>query len=298
MKIKKLLAFGVILGASLGLYVLNTQSSDATASTHVENRGDIVKNKSNIQFNFGGRTAIVTGGTSGIGLATARLLVKSNCNVVIVGRNPAHAKIVDEINKDHAKNGVTCLYVNADVSQESEVKKVIVSTIEKFGSLDFMVCSAGIGGANNAIADETLENWNKVNSVDYTGVMLCNKYAIEQMLKQGKGGSIVNIASMFGLVAVPSNVAYSAAKGGVVNMTRAAGTAYADKGIRVNCLCPGVIDTPLVPDDQKGVYKDLHPAKRIGTPEEVAETIAFFLSNSASFITGTTLAMDGGYTAV
>ncbi len=226
------------------------------------------------------------------------MLVKSNCNVVIVGRDPNKANVADKITKEHAKNGMKCLYINADVSKEDDVKKAVKFTVDNFGSLDFLVCSAGIGGANNAIADETLDNWNKVNAVDYTGVMLCNRYGIEQMRKQGKGGSVVNLASMFGLVAVPSNIAYSGAKGGVVNMTRAAGTAYASEGIRVNCVCPGVIDTPLVPDDQKEIYANIHPMKRIGTPDETAYPIVFLLSDGAGFITGETLTMDGGYTAV
>ena len=109
---------------------------------------------------------------------------------------------------------------------------------------------------------------------------------------------MVNLASMFGLVAVPSNVAYSAAKGGVVNMTRSAGTAYAVKGIRVNCVCPGVMDTPLVPQNLKDFYAWLHPMKRIEKPQEVASLITFLLSDDANFITGTSIPIDGGYIAV
>ena len=145
---------------------------------------------------------------------------------------------------------------------------------------------------------ETLENWNKVNAVDYTGVMLANKYAIEQMLKQGRGGAIVNLASMFGLVAVPTNVAYSAAKAGVVNLTKAAGCAYAAQGIRVNCICPGVINTPLVPEDQKEAYRMMHPMHRIGEDFEIASIITFLVSKAARFITGAAIPVDGGYTSI
>ena len=249
-------------------------------------------------YDFNGATVLVTGGASGLGLATAKRLLASNANVIIADCSNDGQEVSEKIQQEFAIGNAQCIFAKTDVTSEEQIKEAIKCTIEKFGSLDFMVCSAGIGGANNAIADETLENWNKVNSVDYTGVMLCNKYAIEQMLKQGKGGSIVNIASMFGLVAVPSNVAYSAAKGGVVNMTRAAGTAYADKGIRVNCLCPGVIDTPLVPNDQKEIYGDIHPMKRIGKPEEVASLITFLLSDDSKFITGSAFSIDGGYVAV
>ena len=167
-----------------------------------------------------------------------------------------------------------------------------------FGSLDILVASAGIGGANNAIADETLANWEKVNAVDYTGVMLADKYAIMQFLKQGHGGAICNLASMFGLVAVPSNVAYSAAKGGVVNLTKSAGTAYASHGIRVNCVCPGVINTPLVPEEEKAKYREIHPMHRIGEDFEIASIITFLCSQNARFITGAAIPVDGGYTSV
>ena len=134
--------------------------------------------------------------------------------------------------------------------------------------------------------------------VDYTGVMLSNKHAISQFRRQGNGGAIVNLASMFGLVAVPSNIAYSAAKGGVVNLTKAAGSAYADEGIRVNCVCPGVINTPLVPEDQKEMYRKLHPMHRIGEDFEVAAIITFLVSDDARFITGAAIPVDGGYTSV
>ena len=284
---KKLLTFGFI--ACL-LASVNVSASESTTEKSVTtNLG--------VTFDLCKRTALVTGGTSGIGLATARLLVKSNCNVVIVGRDPSKAKAADDITKNHAKDGVKCLYINADVSKEEDVKKAIKFTVDNFGSIDFLVCSAGIGGSNNAIADETLDNWQKVLDIDLKGTMLFNKYAIQQMQTQGTGGAIVNVSSMFGLVAVPSNVAYSAAKGAVCNMTKAC-VKYASEGIRVNCVCPGVIDTPLVPDDQKEIYANIHPTKRIGTPDETAYPIVFLLSDASKFTTGACIAIDGGYTAI
>ena len=128
--------------------------------------------------------------------------------------------------------------------------------------------------------------------------MLADKYAIMQFLKQGHGGAICNLASMFGLVAVPSNVAYSAAKGGVVNLTKSAGTAYASHGIRVNCVCPGVINTPLVPEEEKAKYREIHPMHRIGEDFEIASIITFLCSQNARFITGAAIPVDGGYTSV
>ena len=251
-----------------------------------------------IVYDFDCASVLITGGASGLGLATAQRLLFSNANVVIADYSERGEQIAIDLNKQVNASSAKCAFIKTDVTKEEDIKKAVDYTTSSFGSINGLVCSAGIGGANSAIADETLDNWNKVNAVDYTGVMLCNKYAIEQMLKQGKGGSIVNLASMFGLVAVPANVAYSGAKGGVVNMTRAAGTAYADKGIRVNCVCPGVIDTPLVPKDAKDFYAGLHPMKRIGKPEEVASLITFLLSDDAKFITGTSISIDGGYVAV
>ena len=251
-----------------------------------------------IIYNFDGAPVLITGGASGLGLAAAKRLLSSNANVIIADYSEQGKQVVTDLNNQFGKSNTKCVFVKTDVTKEADVKNAIQYTIDNFGNIDGLVCSAGIGGSNNAIADETLDNWNKVNAVDYTGVMLCNRYAIEQMLKQENGGAIVNLASMFGLVAVPSNIAYSGAKGGVVNMTKAAGTAYADKGIRVNCVCPGVIDTPLVPAEAKDFYAGLHPMKRIGTPEEVASLITFLLSDDAKFITGTAISIDGGYVAV
>lgn len=246
-------------------------------------------------FDLEEKTALITGGASGLGRATADRMLRSNANVVIADFSDAGQRVADELNE---KYSMTCKFIKTDVTKEEDIKTAVDFAVESFGSLDMLVASAGIGGANNAIADETLENWNKVNAVDYTGVMLADKYAIMQFLKQGNGGAIVNLASMFGLVAVPSNVAYSAAKGGVVNLTKSAGTAYAAQGIRVNCVCPGVINTPLVPEEEKENYRKLHPMHRIGEDFEIASIITFLCSENARFITGAAIPVDGGYTRV
>ncbi len=241
-------------------------------------------------------TAMITGGASGIGRATAEKFLSSNANVVIVDWNEnLGQQVAQELDQ---KYPMSCKFVKADVSSDESMKAAVQFAVDSFGSLDIMVASAGIGGDNNDIAQETFANWSKVNNVDFTGVMLADKYAIEQMLKQGNGGAIVNLASMFGMVAVPSNVAYSAAKGGVVNMSRAAGCAYAAQGVRVNCVCPGVINTPLVPEDQKEIYRNIHPMHRIGEDFEIADLITFLCSKAARFITGAVIAIDGGYTSV
>jgi len=252
-----------------------------------------------VTIDLGGKTALITGGASGLGKATAKRLLYCNANVVIADWSDSGAQVAEEITaKFGGRWGRRCIFIKMDVTDPKQVEAAVNLAVTTFGELNIMVASAGIGGANNAIADETLENWERVNAVDYTGVMLSDKYAIMQFRKQGNGGVIVNLASMFGLVAVPTNVAYSAAKGGVVNLTRAAGTAYAKENIRVNCVCPGVINTPLVPEEQKQIYRDLHPMQRIGEDFEVANIIAFLVSDDARFITGAAIPVDGGYTGV
>ncbi len=246
-------------------------------------------------FDLGGKTALITGGASGLGRATAKRMLQSNANVVIADFNPEGQAVADEFNE---KYPMTCKFIKADVTNEEDIKAAVNLAVESFGSLDILVASAGIGGENNAIADENLPNWEKVNAVDYTGVMLSNKYAIMQFLEQGQGGVICNLSSMFGIVAVPTNIAYSAAKGGVVNLTRAAGTAYAAQNIRVNCVCPGVINTPLVSEKDKEAYRALHPMHRIGEDFEIAAIITFLCCDEARFITGAAIPVDGGYTSV
>lgn len=254
-----------------------------------------VEKEKGASFDLSGGAALITGGASGLGKATAECMLRSNANVVIADYSDAGQAVADELNETY---DMECKFIRVDVSNEEDVKKAVDFTVESFGKLDITVCSAGIGGDNLGIADETLANWDKVNSVDYTGVMLTNKHAIQQYLKQGNGGVICNLASMFGLVATPGNVAYSAAKGGVVNLTKAAGTAYADQGIRVNAVCPGVINTPLVSEKDKEIYRKLHPMQRIGEDFEVAAIITFLCCSDARFITGASIPVDGGYTSV
>ena len=255
-----------------------------------------VEMRKTVKIDLNGRVALVTGGASGLGLATVKRFLESNCKVVIADYSEKIADVAAEVLKEFPDGELS--YIRTNVTREEDVQKAVQLAVDNYGSLDILVASAGIGGANNAIADETLDNWNMVNSVDYTGVMLADKYAIMQFREQGSGGAIVNLASMFGLVAVPSNVAYSAAKGGVVNLTKAAGTAYASENIRVNCVCPGVINTPLVPEEEKQAYRDLHPMHRIGEDFEIASIIAFLVSDDARFITGAAIPVDGGYTMV
>lgn len=238
---------------------------------------------------FANKVALITGGASGLGLATAKELLAGGATVMIADYSPKGQEVADEIGAS---------FVRVDVTQPAQIKAMVDKTVEEFGQINIVVASAGIGGDLTGIAECTKENWDKVNAVDYSGVMYTDKYAIEQMRKQGTGGAIVNLASMYGLVAVPNNVSYSASKGGVVNLTKAAGTTFAHEGIRVNAVCPGVIDTPLIPEETKIVYQQIHPMNRLGQDWEVAKLIAFLASDDALFISGACIPIDGGYTAV
>lgn len=234
------------------------------------------------------KVALITGGGSGLGLASAENFLKEGAKVAILDFNPKAQEVADEIG---------ALFIQGDVTDPSSIEAAVQATVKEYGKLDIAVASAGVGGEGDVVTS-TVDNWVKTNNIDYDGVFYTNKYAIAQMLKQGNGGAVINLASMFGMVAVPNNIAYSASKGGVINMSRAAGTMYAKDGIRVNAVAPGVIQTPLITDEQVAEYSNLHPMGRVGQPEEVADLITYLASDKAAFITGAVIPIDGGYTAV
>ena len=241
-----------------------------------------------------GKVAIVTGGASGIGKATVEAFVKEGAKVVISDIADGTA-LAEDLNKE----GDNAIFVEADVTDEEETKALINKTVKKFGKLDIVFANAGIGGMK-LVHEESFEDWKKVLSVNLDGVFLLNKYAIEQMLKQGKGGSIINNDSIHGFVGKQGVGSYAASKGGVKLLTQTAGIEYGKENIRVNCVNPGYIETPLLKDlddEMKKALVDLHPIGRLGRPEEVANAVVFLASDEASFVTGTTLLVDGGYTA-
>jgi NAD(P)-dependent dehydrogenase (short-subunit alcohol dehydrogenase family) len=235
------------------------------------------------------KVAIVTGGASGLGLATVKNFIENGAKVMIADINEEGEKIAWDFGAS---------FVKVDVTKEEDIKLMVTKTVEQYGKLDIAVASAGVSLGPGNIVEVDYDKWLKVNDINYNGTFLTNKYAMAQMLKQGSGGAIINIASMFGLVGVPSHAPYSGSKGGVVNLTRAAGTSHAKHNIRVNAVCPGVIATPLISEETRRVFAEKHPMGRIGQPEEVANVINFLASDAASFVTGACIAVDGGYTAI
>ncbi len=239
-----------------------------------------------------GKIAIVTGGASGIGLATAKKLLSEGAKVVLVDWNQDVRDIARSLNEDAI--GIRC-----DVSSEEDVKKCVSDVIEKFGHIDYLVANAGIGGGPNKAHEVSLEEWNKVIAVNQTGIFLINKYVINEMLKSG-GGAIVNTSSMYGLVGTTMSFAYSASKGAINQMTRSLALTYARDNIRVNAIAPGYVDTPIlasVPKDMKDAMANQLPIGRLGEDTEIANLICYLLSDNATFITGAIVPIDGGFTA-
>ena len=240
---------------------------------------------------FKEKVAVVTGGASGIGLATTKKLLSEGANVVILD-----LKMDEEIINSLCE---TALYLKCDVSNEENVKNCIEEIIKKFNHIDYLVANAGIGGSASKPHEVSMDEWSKVISVNQTGIFLLNKYVINEMLKNGKG-AIVNTSSMYGLVGSTTSFAYSASKGAINQMTRSLALTYARDNIRVNAIAPGYVDTPIlsmVPDNVKKAMGNELPIGRLGKDTEIANLICYLLSDDASFITGSIIPIDGGFTA-
>ena len=241
---------------------------------------------------FNGKVAVITGGASGIGLATAKKLLGEGSNVVLVDWN----QDVSDIAKSLSNN---CIGIRCDVSSDTDVQKCVNEVIEKFGHIDYLVANAGIGGGPSKAHEVSVDEWNKVIGVNQTGIFLMNKYVIGEMLKTG-GGAIVNTSSMYGLVGTTMSFAYSASKGAINQMTRSLALTYARDNIRVNAIAPGYVDTPIlasVPKEMKDAMANQLPVGRLGEDTEIANLICYLLSDNATFITGAIVPIDGGFTA-
>ena len=244
-----------------------------------------------------GKTALITGGSFGIGQAAAVAFAKQGANVVVAD----WIEDKDQVTmKQISACGGTGIFVKCDVSKEDKVHAMIDKAIARFGKLDFAFNNAGIEGISAPTHECTEENWDKTLAVNLKGVWLCMKYEIQLMLKQGKG-SIVNCSSVAGLVGFQGLPAYVASKHAVVGITKTAALENAKQGIRINAVCPGVIKTAMIDrltgkdKEVEKQYADMEPVGRMGQPEEVAEAVVWLCSDKASFVTGQALAVDGGF---
>ena len=246
-----------------------------------------------------GKAILVTGGGSGIGRATAVLLAKQGAKVMIADYVPEGALKTVAMIKE-AGGTADCLA--ADVSVTKQVEMMVAKTVETYGRIDGAFNNAGIEGKMAGTIDTSEENFDRTIAINLKGVWLCMKYEIPQMLKQG-GGVIVNTASIAGLVGFEGLPAYNASKHGVVGLTKTAALEFAQKNIRVNCVCPGVIQTPMVARlmDGGGMNEnDMRagePVGRFGQPQEIGEGVLWLLSDASSFVTGHSLVIDGGWIA-
>ena len=246
---------------------------------------------------FQDKVAIITGASSGIGRITALKLAELGCCVVLASRREEQSRsVADAINSSGGK----ATFIRTDVSKAEEVERLTKEALTNYGRLDFAFNNAGIEGSHyisTEYYDEAV--WDQVIDINLKGVWLSMKHQIPAMLETG-GGSIVNMASVAGLIGGSIGIAYYASKHGVIGLTRAAAMEYAKKGIRVNAVCPAVIKTDMADrlftenDSIAQAVTDRHPLGRIGTPEEVADGVIFLLSDKASFITGHPLVIDGG----
>jgi NAD(P)-dependent dehydrogenase (short-subunit alcohol dehydrogenase family) len=244
------------------------------------------------------KVAIVTGGAKGIGLASAECLIRQGAEVMIVDWSEdaasAAAKSLAALSK-----GVD--FVVADISRVADVEKAIRTTVDRFGGVDILVNNAGIQTFGDPVTT-TEEVWDKTMNVNLKGHWLMSKFAIPEMLKRGKG-SIVNVASVQGLASQRNVVAYSTSKHAMIGLTRSMAVDMASRNVRVNCVCPGTVNTPMVqsiiemdrdPEGLKKILDKMHPLGRVAQPSEIGEVIAFLASDRASFMTGSIVVVDGG----
>ena len=248
-----------------------------------------------------GKTVIVTGGASGIGRTTALSFLEMGSYVVVADIDEnLGLKLIQESKNDRL------LFVKTDISDETSCQRLIDTTVKKFGTLDVLINNAGIEICT-PLHEMDIKQWDKIFSVNMKGVFLCSKYALKVMINNNKG-VIINTCSVSGLVAWPDIPAYNATKGGVLQLTKSMAIDYSKNNIRVNCVCPGIIDTPLNEksfsenNDEdinlvRAKKEKLSPLGRLGTTKDVANAMLFLASDMSSYITGTSLIVDGGYTA-
>ena len=246
------------------------------------------------------KVAIITGAGSGLGQATALRLAEEGINIAVVDINETGGNETVELVK---KLGVDAFFVKADVSKLADVKNYVEKTVEKFGTIDYFFNNAGISGSGKYFLETSPEDIEQIVGINLLGALYGARFVAEVMLKNG-GGSIVNTASSAGVIGQDTVVTYSATKHGIVGMTKSLVAEYAKDGLRVNAVAPGPTETPMVKayfeanPQMKANAESGIPQKRLGTPEEVAELVAFLLTSKAQYINGEVISIDGGFTNV
>jgi len=253
----------------------------------------------NPTYNFEGQVALVTGASSGMGLATARAFAEQGASVALADINEDALRAATD---DLTAAGHQVLAVVCDVADEAQVAALVERTVASFGRLDMAFNNAGIMIPPSDAADEPADSFARVNAINLRGVWACMKHELRQMREQGRG-AIVNCSSLGGLVGLPGRASYHATKHGVLGLTKSAALEYAPRGVRINAVCPGTIDTPMVADMLARGELDLaeavrsQPIGRLGTADEIAAAVLWLCSPGASFVVGVALPVDGGYTA-
>ena len=250
---------------------------------------------------FEGKVAVVTGAGKGIGRATALAFTLEGAAVAVVDRDAQLTKSVVEDIMNQEGEALACI---VDVSREPEVQSMVEAIIARWGHLDVLVNNAGIYYQGD-VTQTSLETWDQVIGVNLTGAFLCTKYTVPEMIRRA-GGVIVNVASEAGLVGIKGQVVYNVSKGGMIALTRSCAVDLADRGVRVNCICPGPPNTPLVqeavnrasdPIAARRALEKVRPLNRLGRPEESAAAILSLASSEIGYATGAIFSVDGGYTA-
>lgn len=245
-----------------------------------------------------GKVAIVTGGSSGIGKATAIAFAREGAKVVVASRREKEGQ---ETVKQVQSAGSEGFFIKTDVSKETDVSAMVEKTIATYGHLDYAFNNAGIEQIPTPLVEQTEETFDQVMDINVKGVWLCMKHQIPQMLVSG-GGAIVNMSSIAGIIGAPGLPIYVASKHAVLGLTKSVALEYAKEGIRINAVCPGMIETDLLDrafanQEVKERLIAMHPIGRVGKPEEIAEAVVWLCSDKASFVTGQSLPLDGGYVA-